>query len=488
MLFEKLFAETEILETNVKENMDILQISSDSRKVRKGSAFVCLKGTKYDGHQWISAALENGASLIVCQEKPQVDCSYVLVKNTRPLLPLLLSVFYSHPEKSFEKIIGITGTNGKTSTSFMIRRIFEEAGMKTGLLGTTKYLIGDYEYPVDKSEVFLTTPDPELFYELLSAMREAQVKVLIMEASSHSLYLHKLENIHFTHAVFTNLTQDHLDFHKTMEEYREAKKTLFRQCDHGIFNADDPSFEEISSDLSCRVWGFSAEGRDVPFKAENLKVHDADGVRYDFIHHEEKSPIFVPIPGKFTVYNSLAAASLAKLCGISGEVIQKALLSMPGVKGRMERVETNTPYSVFIDFAHTPDAMENVLKTLREFTKGRLITLFGCGGDRDKTKRPIMGRIACQMSDFVIVTSDNSRTEEKSAIIEDIMVGVREFETPHTTICDRTEAIHYALSIAKAGDVILLAGKGHEEYEIDKAGKHDYSEKNIVLEYVGAKK
>ncbi len=484
MQIRELFAEIPILSSNVPDTLEIAEVWSDSRKVKKGSAFVCLKGMKYDGRVWIPSALENGASVVVCEDVPEDGAPYVQVPDTRSALPLLLAALYHHPERAFGRIIAITGTNGKTTTSFMLKRIFEAAGHKTGLIGTTKYLIGDEEYKTDKSEVFLTTPDPELFFALLDAMRAAKVDTVIMEASSHSLALKKLTGVHFNVGVFSNLTQDHIDFHKTMEEYLAAKKTLFYHSDAGVFNADDPHFGAITAGVPCRVYSYSAE-KEADFRALSPDWNEPDGVRYRLKTPDGERDVFVPIPGRFSVYNSLAALSGAVTAGVGIDTAVAALSGMHGVKGRIEKIPLkNAPFSVFIDFAHTPDALENILKTLREFTKGRLITLFGCGGDRDKTKRPVMGRIACALSDLVLVTSDNSRSEEKEDIIRDILAGVPE-EAPHEVIVDRTDAIRRALSIAKEGDVILLAGKGHEEYEIDRTGKHPYSERNIVLQIMG---
>lgn len=462
----------------------ITSVCSDSRKITPGAAFVCLKGLKVDGRVWIPSSFEKGAVVAICQEKPEGDEPYVLVEDTRAALPLLLSNFYSHPEQSFRRIIGITGTNGKTTTSFMMKAIFDAAGCKTGLIGTTKYLVGDEVFPVDQKDALLTTPDPELLFRLFAAMRDAGVDTVIMETSSHALALKKLTGVPFDLGVFTNLTQDHIDFHKTMEEYLESKKGLFRVAKKGIFNADDPAFDSITKDILSSVTTYSAK-KDSDFCAKELLSHDDKGIAYRLVTEEGERDIRVSVPGSFTVYNSLAAIATARSEGISWEAIEGALSTMEGVKGRIERVPTNTPYSVFIDFAHTPDALENILKNLREFTKGRLITLFGCGGDRDKTKRPIMGQIACRLSDFVIITSDNCRSENKEDIIADIVVGAKGSGCDFTTVTDRTEAIRYALSIAREGDVILLAGKGHEEYEIDQTGKHFYSEKQIVLETIG---
>ncbi len=463
---------------------EVTMVSSDSRKIEKGAAFVCLKGLKVDGREWIPSAFEKGAVVAICQEEPAGDYPYVIIEDTRRALPLLLSNLYEHPEKSFQRIVGITGTNGKTTTSFMMKKIFDQAGCKTGLIGTTKYLVCDEEYQVDKKDALLTTPDPELLFKLFCAMREKGVDTVIMEASSHALALKKLTGVPFHFGVFTNFTQDHIDFHKSMDEYLEAKKKLFLVAEKGIFNADDPVFEKLTSEIKSTVTTYS-EKKIGDYQVLKILSHSDRGIEYLLSAKGEEKKIFIPIPGDFTVYNSLAAIATAREAGISWEPILTALSEMEGVKGRIERVNTKTPYSVFIDFAHTPDALENILKTLRSFTKGRLVTLFGCGGDRDKTKRPLMGKIACEMSDFVIVTSDNCRSERKEDIIADILEGVKKSTCEYVAITDRTEAIHYAIDHAKEGDVILLAGKGHEEYEIDQNGKHDYSEKKIVLEYIG---
>lgn len=484
MKLKELFANIPVLEWNADPSLEVNSVSSDSRKIESGAAFVCLKGLKVDGRVWIPQSFEKGAVVAVCQEKPETDVPYVLVEDTRAALPLLLSNFYEHPEKSFKRIIGITGTNGKTTTSFMMKAIFDRAGCKTGLIGTTKYLVCDEEFPVDAGAALLTTPDPELLFRLFAAMREKGVDTVIMEASSHALALKKLTGVPFDLGVFTNLTQDHIDFHKTMDEYLEAKKGLFQVAKKGIFNCDDKAFERISDQVSSSVVTYSANGKGDYASVEVLS-HDDKGIAYKLSCEGEERTIRVAVPGSFTVYNSLAAIATAREEGIAWEPILEALATMSGVKGRIERIPTKTPFSVFIDFAHTPDALENILHNLREFTTGRLITLFGCGGDRDKTKRPIMGEIACKLSDFVIITSDNCRSEKKEDIIRDIVAGAEGAGCEFITITDRTEAIKYALNHALPGDVILLAGKGHEEYEIDQNGKHEYSERKIVIEHIG---
>jgi len=487
MKLGKLLENITVLEMHADPETEIRSVSSDSRKITENAAFVCLSGLKQDGRTYIPAAFEKGAVIAVCEKAPDGEYPFVLVEDTRTALPVLLSNLYSHPEKSFQKIIGITGTNGKTTTSFMLKSIFEAAGHKTGLIGTTKYLVDNEEYYVDKNAAFLTTPDPELLFDLFDAMRAKKVDTVIMEASSHALALKKLTGVPFDLGIFTNLTQDHIDFHKTMEEYLEAKKRLFYVAKDGVFNKDDSAFDAITDNITATVTSYG-EKENSDFRVSKVLSHSDRGIRYLLEEKGESFEITLPVSGEFNIYNSLAAIAAARKCGIAMTDVQKGLCSMEGVKGRIERIPTDTPFSVFIDFAHTPDALENILTTLRGFTKGRLVTLFGCGGDRDRTKRPLMGEIACKKSDFVIVTSDNCRSEKKEDIIRDILVGVEHKGTPFVAITDRTEAIRFAIDHAEAGDVILLAGKGHEEYEIDNTGKHDYSEKKIVLEYIGDKK
>ncbi|MEA4833414.1 MAG: UDP-N-acetylmuramoyl-L-alanyl-D-glutamate--2,6-diaminopimelate ligase [Oscillospiraceae bacterium] len=477
-----------IEQSNIKGDPEISGVVSDNRKVMPGYAFVCLKGAVFDGHDFASEAIRAGASVIISEKPLANDIPYAVVPDTRAALPKCLSVFYGAPEKSFKYSVGITGTNGKTSTSYMLKHIFEAAGFKTGLIGTMKYLIGDREFECDKSGSFLTTPDPELLFKILATMRDEGVNVLIMEVSSHSLELEKIAGLSFTTGIFTNLTRDHLDFHKTMENYRHAKEKLFTMCEYGLFNNDDPAAADMMKAAPCECITYGINGNEADFTAKNIRFKGAHGVEYELL---SKGLIFrmkLPIPGLFTVYNSLAAVSCALNLGISPDIISNALENMDNVCGRIDRIKTDTDFSVFIDFAHTPDALENVLKTIRGFAEQRIITLFGCGGDRDKTKRPIMGKIACDMSDYVIITSDNSRSESKESIISDILAGITDTNTPYKTITSRIEAIHYAIDIAEAGDVILLAGKGHEEYEIDSTGKHPFSERNVVLDYLKLKR
>ncbi len=489
MLYNELFKDIKIITSNVSENIEITSLCSDSRKIEKGSAFVCIKGAKVDAHDFIPGAINDGAVLCVVQEGTEVSLegvNYVMVEDTRKAFALLLGNFYGNPQKSFKYVIGVTGTNGKSSTTFMIKRILEYAGYKVGLIGTVKYMIGDEEYIADKTQNVLTTPDSELLFELMAQMRDKSVDCLVMEVSSHALALNKICGMHFDIALFTNLSRDHLDFHGNMEAYRDIKAKLFENCDIGIFNNDDIQADELKKKCAGQVYTFALKNLKSDFMAKNIRSKGVDGTEYEMLSNDSIFRIKLPIPGEFSVYNSLAAASCAYVMGIKSNIISASLENMPGVPGRICKLDTGTPFSVIIDFAHTPDGLQNILNAIKGFKKdGRIITLFGCGGDRDKTKRPLMGKVAMLNSDYCIITSDNSRSEEKSAIIADILDGVKDIKTPYTTIENRTEAIEYAIDMAKPGDIILLAGKGHEEYEIDKDGKHPYSETEIVMRKVG---
>lgn len=488
MLLKELLMGINVLETNADPNCEIASVCSDTRKIAKSCAFVCIRGLRFDAHEKAAEAVENGAAVVICQKAVDPSLPYVLVSDTREANALLHANLLGRPQDSFRAVIGLTGTNGKTSTSYMIKAILEEAGYKTGLVGTMKYLVGEKEYPLDTSGAVLTTPDPELLFPLLAKMREEKVEILIMETSSHALKLNKLAGIRFTVGIFTNLTQDHLDFHEGMADYLASKQKLFAVSDLAIVNYDDPSFDRIVKNIPCALATFSgAENDAADFVAKNVRFKGAEGVDYELMYSDDLFRIRLPIPGQFSVNNSLAAAACALKLGVAPQSIVAALARMDNVKGRIERVKIDAPYSVFIDFAHTPDALENVIRTLRQFAAGRIITLFGCGGDRDKTKRPIMGRVAASLSDFVVVTSDNSRSEEKGDIIRDILEGMTEAPCAYKVIEDRSEAIRYAMDIAREGDVLLLAGKGHEEYEIDKNGKRYYSEREVVCDYYGKK-
>lgn len=484
MILREVIQGIEILKMNADANLPIGRITSKSKDAGDGAAFVCIKGERFDGHDFIGEALRQGASCVIVSDPPaDQTIPYIQVKNTRRTLSLMLNNFYGRPHESFRFRIGVTGTNGKTSTTYMLKSIFEAAGCKVGLIGTMKYLIGDNEYNSESGGNLLTTPDSENFFALLDVMRAQKVDCLIMEVSSHALALNKIDGIWFDRGIFTNLTQDHLNFHGDLETYRKEKTKLFSMCGKGVLNQDDPAAEAILKEAGCDCLTYSAESDSADFTAKNIRLKGASGVEYEMLTQSLIFRIRLPIPGLFSVYNSLAAAACALSLGLSADSIAAGLETMKNVTGRIDRVPIDAEYSVIIDYAHTPDALFNILSVVRQFAPGRIITLFGCGGDRDKTKRPKMGRIAMEHSDYCVITSDNARTENKADIIRDILAGTGGIKTPHRVIEDRTEAIRHAMDIARRDDIILLAGKGHEEYEIDRTGKHPYSERQIVIDY-----
>lgn len=463
-------------ETNIKSNVEICNMTADSREVKKNSAFICHIGSKTDGHKYIGEAIKNGAVLLVLQYKPEDfddNISYILVRDTRETEAKLWAEWYGNPAKDI-KIIGITGTNGKTSTSYMIKKILDEAGYKTALFGTIKSIINGIEL-----ESKLTTSDPDDLARLFALARDSGVEYAVMEISSHALELEKTAGLgEFEVGIFTNLTQDHLDFHKTMQNYKNAKAKLFTRSKIGILNADDEASYDIANyRISNYFYGKIAQAH---FYADNIKYLGADGIEYDFCMNNKKFNIKSPIAGEFYVDNTLAAAACGIVLGIDRNIIANAL-SKVKIRGRMERLDIGTLYSIFIDYAHTPDALESVLKAIRGFSDNRIICVFGCGGDRDKSKRPEMGRIAAENADFCVITSDNSRTEEPIEIIKHIIAGI-DIRSAYEIIIDRREAIEFAMNMAQTGDIILLAGKGHEEYIDEKGEMKHFSEREVVFD------
>ncbi len=472
MLLERLIESIEYIGVKGLEfDLEITGLSYDSRKVKPGDLFVCIKGFESDGHKYAKSAVDNGAIAIVCEEPVEADVPQIFVENSRKAMSFLSACFYGYPSKKL-RTIGITGTNGKTSTTNMIKGILEECGYKVGLIGTNNIMIGSIEYPSER-----TTPDSLEFNQLLKQMVDEKVDYLVMEVSSHSLCLDRIAEVEFDVGGITNISQDHLDFHKTMEAYTDAKCMLFDKSKISILNEDDSRFEYMKGKLKGKYFTYGTEKGMV--SAHEIYVSDSEA-SYTVKYGEETARINLPIPGEFMVKNSLLAVTVALSLKIPFPFIKTALKKQAGIKGRLERVNTNTDYSVIIDYAHTPDGLVNVLDSLNKIKKGRLITLFGCGGDRDKTKRPQMGKIAVDKSDFAIITSDNPRTEDPSAIIKDIVEGVT--GDNYITIENRRNAIEYALKIAKEGDIILLAGKWHEDYQIIGREKIDFDERVIVMD------
>ena len=465
-------AHTADLETNISA------ICYDSRKAEPGCLFVAVGGFATDGNRFIPMALEKGAAAVVTAKKPEGEIPYILVESDRLALALLGCNFYGRPAESMT-MIGITGTNGKTTSTLLLKQVLETClGAKVGLIGTMENLIGDQVIPTER-----TTPESFELQSLFSRMRDAGCTHVVMEVSSHAITLERIGGVRFDVAAFTNLTEDHLDFHKTMDAYCDAKAELFRRCDRAVVNADDSYAGRILSAAACPVLTTSVTTKE-GLHAEDVALH-AEGISFTAVCGEERERVTLPIPGKFTVYNALTVLGVARQLGISLHESAEALKSAEGVKGRVEVVPTpGTPYSVLIDYAHTPDALENVLRTVRDFCKGRLISVFGCGGDRDPMKRPIMGKIGVELSDIAIITSDNPRTEAPMAIIQDILKGVKPEFGEYIVMEDRRKAIRYAMDIAGKNDIIVLAGKGHETYQDIDGQKHHLDEREEVAAHL----
>ena len=478
MKLKELLKNISVLESNVDMEMDIESVAYDSRKVKPGSLFVAITGFASDGNRFIPMALEKGAKVIVTAKKPEGEIPYVLVASDRLTLALLGVNFYGNPAQSMT-MIGLTGTNGKTSSTLLLKHILETVkGAKVGLIGTMENRIGDVVIPTER-----TTPESFDLQGLFAQMRDAGCTHMVMEVSSHALTLERVGGVHYDVAAFTNLTEDHLDFHGTMENYCDAKAELFARCGKAVANCDDPWFDRITAKAQCPVLKTSVAGKG-DLCAKNVEML-SDGISFTAVYGEETSQVRLPIPGKFTVYNALTVMGIALQLGISLADAAKALETAEGVKGRVEVVPTpGKPYTILIDYAHTPDGLENVLSSVKDFCKGRLIAVFGCGGDRDRTKRPIMGRIGAELADLAIITSDNPRTEVPMDIIKDIVAGLSEDTKNYEVIENRIEAIHHAMDIAQKDDIIVLAGKGHETYQEICGVKHHLDEREVVAAYL----
>ncbi len=454
--------------------VDVNGIAYDSRDVKPGDVFVCIKGYSTDGHKYVKSACEKGAAAIVASDIIESDVPVLYTEDTRLALACMSKAYFGNPLQNI-KLIGVTGTNGKTSVTYLIKAMLEAQGMKVGLIGTNQNMIGTKIIPTER-----TTPESFELYKLFFEMAKDGADCIVMEVSSHALELNRVGGCEFDTAVFTNLTQDHLDFHETMENYFWAKSRLFSHCKNAVINVDDTYGRRIEKMCGVNVITYGICNEAIA-KASDMSI-SAKGVGYNLCYNDTSYEASVCIPGKFSVYNSLAAICATMSVGVDIERCLLALKNVSGVKGRAEIVDTNTDFTVIIDYAHTPDGLENILSTVNEFKTGRVITVFGCGGDRDRTKRPKMGKTAGELSDAVIVTSDNPRTEKPSKIIDDIMPGVLESGCEYVRIENRRDAIKHAIMYACAGDIIVLAGKGHETYQILKDGTIHFDEREIVCE------
>ena len=481
MKLKELLKGLEILSANVDLELEIRNVSYDSRATKPGDLFVAMIGFATDGHAYIGKAMAAGAAAVLCQNLPEGEVPYVQVADSRRALAVVGANFFGHPAEDMT-MVAVTGTNGKTTTTYLLKAILEQVlGAKVGLIGTNQNMIGDEVIPTER-----TTPESFEVQKLFAQMRDAGCSHVVMEVSSHALYLDRVYGVPYAVGIFTNLTQDHLDFHETMEAYCDAKAILFRTCGTGVCNADDSWTARLLKDATCKQFFYGRDAK-ADLRAEDI-VLESDHVAFTAVTETERLPIRVNIPGGFMVYNTLDVLGAALALGISLEQSAAVLAGVSPVKGRVEVVPTpGKDYTVLIDYAHSPDGMVNVLSSVKGFAKGRTVALFGCGGDRDRTKRPKMGRVAAEIADFVVVTTDNPRTEKPADIIADILPGMEGFDTPYVVVENRVEAIHWAMDHAETGDVIVLCGKGHETYQEINHVKHHMDEREIVADYLNAK-
>ncbi|WP_191380044.1 UDP-N-acetylmuramoyl-L-alanyl-D-glutamate--2,6-diaminopimelate ligase [uncultured Flavonifractor sp.] len=434
-------------------------ICYDTRTMVPGCLFVALPGYKTDGHKYIAQALEQGAAAVLCQHPPEGEGPWLVTPDARAALAAVSANWFGHPARDLT-LLAVTGTNGKTTTTYLLKAMLEGVlGARVGLIGTNQNMVGEEVLPAHR-----TTPESYEVQQLLREMADAGCTHVVMEASSHALVLHRLDGLRFRAGIFTNLTQDHLDFHGTMEAYRDAKGLLFRQSDTAVLNLDDEAGRYFARTVAVPRLTYSERRDEADLTAKNLRLFP-DRVEFEAVAEGAISRVRLPIPGGFTVYNALGVLTCGLALGLPLADCADALAKAPGVKGRIEVVPVPADFAVIIDYAHTPDALENILTTVRDFTAGRVICLFGCGGDRDRTKRPQMGAIAGSLADVAVVTSDNPRTEEPEAIIRDILPGLEGTAAQVVVEPDRRAAIRRALSLAKPGDTVVLAGKGHETYQ-----------------------
>ncbi len=474
MILQKLLSNIEhtLLDEAISQ-IDITGLSCDSRHLRHGDLFLCVKGPRFDGHDHAKDALAKGAAAIVVERDLGLP-RQILAANTRQCYAICCANFFDNPAQKLH-FIGITGTNGKTTCSYLIKHVLDQAGKKTGLIGTIQNIIGDLVIPAK-----YTTPDPFQLHTLLARMVEAGCEYVVMEVSSHGLDQHRIDGCHFKVAVFTNLTQDHLDYHQTMESYYLAKRKLFDLCETAVINVDDEYGRRLLQEVSCAKQSYSIQDDLADYTAHNIQI-SAQGSSFAFVGRSMISRMKLQMPGAFSVANAMASAVCCLSLGIDLDTVTEGLTSCSGVTGRTEVLGTFGDVTIMRDYAHTPDGLEKVLTAIREFAKGRIVTLFGCAGNRDRTKRPHMAKAAAALSDFVILTSDNPRDEDAQRIIDDAMPGLVDSGKPYIAIVDRFDAIQWALAHSEPGDILLLAGKGHEDYQV-LAGETRYFDEKVIVE------
>ncbi|WP_404462160.1 UDP-N-acetylmuramoyl-L-alanyl-D-glutamate--2,6-diaminopimelate ligase [Sutcliffiella horikoshii] len=473
-------------EVSSKYNPEISSIVMDSRKVNEGSLFFCIKGYTVDGHQFAQEAVNKGAVAIISEKPLDVPVPVIVVPDTMRAMAILADVFFQQPTHKLH-LIGVTGTNGKTTTTHIIESIFQHHQRKTGMIGTIYMKIGNKTYPVKN-----TTPDALTLQESFHQMVEKKVDTVVMEVSSHALHMGRVYGCDFDVAVFTNLTQDHLDYHKTMEEYRYAKSLLFSSLGnsynlakpkYAVLNADDPTSDIYKRATAAQVITYGInETSDI--RAKNVKT-SAKGTTFDLVYDNKTVPINLKLVGQFSVYNVLAAISASYVSNIPMETIIPVVENMSGVPGRFEAIEAGQDFTVIVDYAHTPDSLENVLKTTKQLSQNNIYCIVGCGGDRDRSKRPLMAAVAVNYASKAIFTSDNPRSENPLQIFKDMEAGVKERQ--YEIVEDRRAAIFKAIDQAKSGDVVLIAGKGHETYQVIGDKVLEFDDRKIALEAIQSK-
>ena len=461
---------------------EISTLVYDSRKVEKGSVFVCISGTVRDAHDFIPEVVEKGAAVLVVEKDVELieGITYIKVDNSRKALAYLSAAYFDYPATKL-KTIGITGTKGKTTTTYLVKSILESAGIKTGLIGTIESIIGDKHIPSVN-----TTPESYIVQERFHEMVEAGMEAVVMEVSSQALMLHRVAGFTFDIGVFTNLEPDHIgtNEHKDFDDYMHCKSLLFKQCELGIFNGDSEHIDGIMKGHTCKVETFGyGENNDIrATDVELMNEHGALGVKYQvngLVNYEVK----VNVPGSFSVYNSLTAIAICHHFGVKEDVVKEALQHV-SVKGRIEMVPVSKCYTLMIDYAHNAMSLESLLTTLKEYNPSRLVCLFGCGGNRAKSRRYEMGEVSSRLADLTVITSDNPRDEEPMDIIHDILTGVKKADGAYVMIPDRKEAIAYCMEHAQDGDLIVLAGKGHEDYQEIKGVKYHMDERELIAEII----
>lgn len=461
---------------------EIKRLIYDSRKLKEGDLFVCIKGANFDAHDSAAAAAEKRVAAVVVEREIPLDAmgktAVILVKDTREALAFLSAAYFGYPAEKLQTI-GVTGTKGKTSTTYMIRDILEGVGVRTGLIGTIETIIG-----TKRTQNTNTTPESYLIQEAFAEMVKAGVRAVVMEVSSQGLMLHRVSGFTFDYGIFTNLSPDHIgpNEHKDFEDYKRCKALLFQNCWTGIFNLDDPYAQELMDGAQCRIETFGMDEK-ADLRAKDIQLFQEPGILGTSYRLAGKAdfPVKVHVPGAFSVHNSLAAIAVCLHFTDQVKRIQDALLNV-AVKGRVEIIPVKDIYTVMIDYAHNAVALESLLKTIREYSPKRIVTLFGCGGNRDRNRRFEMGEVSSRLSDLTVVTSDNPRYENPEAIIDDIIEGVKKADGEYIRIPDRREAIRYVLEHGEEGDVIILAGKGHEDYQEIEGKKYPMDERTIIRE------